>query len=140
MDKVFLVLGGINVILLPWVTILMVRNYLRSKLALQEHRLNIESTIDESINEQLDSVIKEVFNTYLIFNVAYKDIKYINSDMEKEMIYAVKDLVKDRLSPAMLSKLSMYYNTAALGDIISEKIHLVVMNYVVENNELKSED
>ena len=140
MDKVFLVLGAINVILIPWVVIAMVRNYLRGKLALQEHRLNVECEIDSSINDVLDSIIQEVFNTYLIFNVAYKDIKYINSEMEREMIYAVKDLVKNRLSPAILSKLSMYYNTTALGDIISEKIHLVVMNYVVENNEIKSEE
>lgn len=138
--EVFTILCGINVIVLPWVIVSVVKNYLKSKIALQEHRLNIESNIDESINEQLDGIIQEIFNTYIVFNIAYKNIKYINSEMEKDIIYAVKELVKNRLSPAMLSKLSMYYNTTAIGEIISEKIHLIVMNYVVENNEIKTEE
>lgn len=119
------------------VTLWLYCRYKNKLAALKEYEININATINESIPALLDMIVEECFNEYIVLNVAYKNIDYINSEIEQEIMKGVGEMVSQRISSALLSKFSLYYNLKAISNIISGKIYLMVMDYVIETNEAK---
>ena len=112
----------------------------RSSNKLMEYKINVETDINESIPELLETIVSECFNEYIVLNVEYKDIQYLDSEMESKIAKDVGRMVSERLSPALLSKMSLYYNIASISNIISEKIYILVLDYSIKKNQIRDSE
>ena len=66
------------------------------KIKINEFSSNINSKIDEKTFDLLDKIIEESFSEYIILNVEYKDIEYVDNKLEKEITTNVSHLVAER--------------------------------------------
>ena len=104
----------------------------------ERYNINVNATIDNNIIDFLDSFIEDVFNEYLILNVEFReDRDYINGEVENEMSKEIAYIVMSRMSPAFIDKVSLIYNRKELPTIISHKVHMFTMNYVINKNKTK---
>lgn len=110
---------------------------LKKQVNLREYEINVSSTIDDNTFGLLDKLISECFAEYIALNVEYKDITYIDANLEKEISKAVSYNVSERLSPTLITKISLVYNINNLSDLITKKVYLHVINYSIEKNRPK---
>lgn len=104
----------------------------------ERYSINVNATIDNNIIDFLDSFIEDVFNEYLILNIEFReDRDYINGEVENEMSKEIAYIVMSRMSPAFIDKVSLIYNRKELPTIISHKVHMFTMNYVINKNKTK---
>lgn len=104
----------------------------------ERYNINVNATIDNNIIDFLDSFIEDVFNEYLILNIEFReDRDYINGEVENEMSKEIAYIVMSRMSPAFIDKVSLIYNRKELPTIISHKVHMFTMNYVINKNKTK---
>lgn len=82
----------------------------------------------------LDAIINDEFTQYQIMNLAHQNNLYINPEMQEKIIVDVLGNVIKRLSDNFRVRLSLYYNSEYIDDIIFNKIKLVVINYTIEVN------
>lgn len=82
----------------------------------------------------LDSIIDDEFTQYEIMHLAHRDNLYINSEEQERIITEVLGKVIYRISDDLVQKLSLYYKSEYINDIIFNKIKLVVINYTVQIN------
>lgn len=82
----------------------------------------------------LDDIIDDEFTQYQIMHLAHQPDLYINPDMQKKIISEILGSVLLKISDDLLDRLSLYYKKEYLGDIIFNKIKLVVINYTIEVN------
>lgn len=95
---------------------------------------------DANVPLALDKIINDAFDEYLILNRGYKDEDVpINSTEEKQIVMTLIDSVSARISDEMNIKLSLFYNKSAVPDIISTKIYMSVLAYVIEHNKPKDD-
>lgn len=82
----------------------------------------------------LDVYITQIFDDYK--NINLLDLtEYINDDDEQKIIADLVERVNSRISPIVYTKLKAYYNSEYLGEIIAEKITLLVAVYRISHNE-----
>lgn len=98
------------------------------------YQINANATIDISIVEVLELLISECFKEYRIISLEHLNEGYINSEREAAIRQDLVDTVTMHLSSAMLDKLSLFYNIQNIGEILANKIYIVVMNYVADHN------
>lgn len=101
---------------------------------IMEYSVNVNAVIDDTIPALLESITAETFNDYLMIHAEYVGLEYINSETETKIMKDVGALVSRRISPASLTKLSLYYNLQYISEIISDKIYLLTTSYVVNKN------
>lgn len=106
---------------------------------ISEYTTNINSEVSESIPELIEGLIIDCFQDYIVLNVEYQQINYIDDTLESKITKEVGALVAQRISPALLSKISTYYSLKEIGSIISDKVYLTVLNYVLEKNSIKED-
>lgn len=82
----------------------------------------------------LDSIIDDEFTQYQIMHLAHRDNLYINPEEQERIITEVLGKVIYRISDDLVQKLSLYYKSEYINDIIFNKIKLVVINYTIEIN------
>ena len=88
----------------------------------------------------LDDIIKEELDFYYINNIAFNKPEevYLNSEMQMKLIGEITAKVYvNRMTPAVLSNLSFYYNfpnEEALQKIIANKVSLAVLNLTLTTN------
>lgn len=82
----------------------------------------------------LDAIINDEFTQYQIMNLAHQNNLYINPEMQEKIIVDVLGNVIKRLSDNFRVRLSLYYNSEYIDDIIFNKIKLIVINYTIEVN------
>lgn len=127
----YMLLGLIFILGLYYISSL--NKYREKKLKLDRYKINMELEYNNEFSSILDTIISDTFNEYSVLNLAYnKD--YINDEKEKQIISDVSSLVADRISNITMEKLSLYYNPSVIPDVISKKIYLTVMVYVLEHN------
>lgn len=110
---------------------------LKKQLNLKEYEINVSTTIDDNTFGLLDKLISDCFLEYVVLNVEYKDIQYIDSELEKEITKAVSYMVIERLSPTLITKISLVYNVNNITDLVSKRVYLQVVNYSIEKNMTK---
>lgn len=133
MDKYFYIIIG--VILFLGIYYIRSNNKIKNKsIALAKDRLDLTIKLDLEYIEILDKLIMDTFDDYRVLHLAYDD-SYINKDKEEQILKEVSDLVSERLSSTFIKQLSLYYNPNIIPKVVSEKIYLVVMRYVVEHNQ-----
>lgn len=101
---------------------------------LTRYNINLTTTIDETIPTILEQFIQSCLSDWLIITGGYAAENYITEAEEKELRSQLVDRVVERISPNLIDKLSSYYNKINISKIISDKIYIVVTNYVVEHN------
>lgn len=106
---------------------------------LLEYSINVNAQINEEIPQILEDMTHECFDEYMLLNQAYKEKHYITDEEETMIMKEVGTMVADRLSPAAIDKLSVYYNKNMLAEIISNKVYILVMGYTADNNTVPNE-
>lgn len=105
----------------------------------KESRMKIDA-YDPNVPAYIDRIIDDAFNEYIVLNLGYKKDKvYLNSVAEEEMNTKMVDMVSARISDSMIEKLNAFYNEDMVPDIISSKIYMAVMSYVIENNSVEGD-
>lgn len=120
------------------VVIYLWNNHRKETNRLLEYQINISTELTDSMPELIDRIVQETFKEYSLLNLEYKQ-DYINEEQEGNILKEVSTLVSNRISPALLSKFSLYYNLDHISDIIGNKIYLTVMGYVMDKNSIKSD-
>lgn len=110
---------------------------LKKQLNLREYEINVSTTVDDNTFNLLDKLISDCFLEYVVLNVEYKEVQYIDSALEKEITRAVSYMVMERLSPTLITKISLVYNVNNLTDLVSKRVYLQVVNYSIEKNTAK---
>lgn len=108
----------------------------KREILLERDRLDLNIKLDLEFPEILDKMITDTFDEYRLLNLEF-DKSYINKDREEQILQEVGNLVSERLSDTFMKQLGLYYNPEIIPTIISKKIYLIVMRYVIENNQIK---
>lgn len=109
-------------------------------LSLQQHGINVTAQIDNSVPLILETIINECFTDYCIMNLSqYGEGVYIDDETEKKIRTDIVEMVSNRISPSALDKLSLYYNLVSIANVIADKIYILVMGYVVNQNRIIDE-
>lgn len=102
---------------------------IKSDIVIRDTKYN-----EEEIISHLDYIIKEVLDEYNVLHIAPKQVFYINSKLEKEIINYVSDEVPKRLSNVLLTHLSFIYNKDYIGTFIGMRIYMTILDWVLEYN------
>lgn len=92
---------------------------------------------EEEIIEHLDYIINEALDSYVLFNIKPKQISYINSKIENEIMNYLAEEVPGRISSTLYSQLAYIYNEDYIGSFIGTHIYMVVLQFRIEYNDLK---
>lgn len=113
-----------------------VRN-MRKTHKLNEYKLNLDADSDDAIFEILDKIISESFDDYIILNVEYFKYDTINAELEKQICKDVSHKVVERISPALMAKLSIVYNMKNFNNILADKIYIRTIGYSLAKNKIQ---
>lgn len=111
----------------------------------QKISLNRDELVKSEYNEaaiigHLDYIINEALDQYVIFQLQPKNIYYINSKIETEIIEFLTDKVPDRISFKLMQQLELIYNRNFIPEFIGSRIYMIVLNYVLDYNINNSPD
>lgn len=137
-NLIFLICYLVTLVIITIIVSVSIALYYKHKKVsevISRYTINVSAQIDETIPQILEQFIQNCFNDYLIISgEAAKDVSYISEEKEKELRNDLKDIVIERISSDMIDKLSIYYNKANIGLIISDKIYIIITNYVIQTN------
>ena len=97
--------------------------------------IHVKTAADKEAIVALDTLIEDCLTEYVILNLGFEKTKHINQEEEQKIIYAVAQMVEERISPILLDKLNFFYHEQAIFDVIGKKVYIKVMNYVLINND-----
>lgn len=101
---------------------------------LTKYEIDVGATIDEEIPKILELFVQSVFVDYQAKNLVKQENEYIRSDEEQRIVKEVATLCGERISPAMVNKLSLFWNPEVIAAVIADKVYLTVVAYVAQNN------
>lgn len=105
----------------------------------------LDASIQINLSEIMgtfDQFIDLVMTEYLQLNVEFNDIKYINSELEEDLLRKISKQIMSTISPFMISKLSLIFhinNEKELADIVSKRVYLKLLEYITKINAIKDE-
>lgn len=111
----------------------------KRSLWLDKYEIDMNVQIDYGLGALLDRLILDAFDEYLILNVEYKDIGYVDGKLEDIITREVSRMVIESISPVIMTKLSTLYNMDKFADIVSKKVYLKTMDYSLAKNEGQTE-
>ena len=121
-------------ILLAWRSISRALDIAYQKNKIESDKLIKDTQIDNTIIENLDMLIKDVIEEYVIFELKPKNIYYITNNIEAEMREYIVNEITERLPVLLMQKLEFICNSEHIGDLIGTRVYMAVMNYVLEFN------
>ena len=138
-----LILGIITVLAIVVVGIAVIIVYHIHKKELERltsYEINVSAKIDEEIPNILEKYVNNIFTDYRLkfLETQYMNV-YISDEYQKVIYKEFADICGKRLSPAMMDKLSLFWNRDAIAEVIADKIYLTVVIYVAEHNATKYE-
>ena len=112
-----------------------IMRYMESKQTTHYIEVVRDAKIDaDEVLKSLDKIIEEALDEYVITMIKPKNIYYISTEMEKEILAMLADQVPERISQFLMDKLSLIYNREFIGSMIGGRIYFTVMNFVLEYN------
>ena len=101
--------------------------------------LLMQDKIVDKINNVIDSMIKDQAEVYQLMVLSTNELlaQYINSEEQDKMQHYLIYVVKKHISPEVKDLLSLVYNINTdkdLEDLISLRVKLYLINFVVEYN------
>lgn len=133
----FIILILFCMVCLIGLTIYIVHSNNKHRKRLEEitmYNIHVSANIDQSIPAILEAIIQDCFTDYKIKVLIPMHEGVLNSQREAEIRQALVSMVTSRMSTAALNKISLFYNLSNIGAILSDKIYILVMNYVIEHN------
>lgn len=124
-------------LLITILVFVMVRQFLilfKQWLQLRETKTISELNIDNVAIEALDNLIKSTLDEYKIFNLNIKNLDYITSKEEQEIIEYMQHEVPFRIPMILLKKLEYNINSEFIGTYIGTRIYMIVLDFVLEFN------
>lgn len=110
-------------------------NLLVRHIAIESDEMLRDTKYDEKeIIAHLDYIITEAIDTYELFHIRPKNIFYINSKIEDEILATVSEQVSHRISKILMVQLAFIYSDSYIGEFIGSHIHLMVTEYVINFN------
>ena len=147
MDILYQNIGNAVLILIMGVVLYLLICAIKNKILMpyisyktEERYLNVQVT--EDTYAVLDRFISEIFDEYRILNLEFRDIEYINSEMEKNILEDIITLVNYKMSPQLLNKVYSIYDITSndkIQDLIYRRVYIQLLNYIMEKNKLKVE-
>lgn len=134
-----LILSGIILIFaIILATVALYLNYKHKKTIerLTKYSVNVSAIIDDTVPLLLEKFIDHCFDDYKVMKLIPLNEGYITDEREKSIRNDLVEIVINRISPNMIDKLSLYYNDKNIAAVLSDKIYIVVMNYVVDHNRI----
>lgn len=107
------------------------------KMELEKLKMNYDVKITEDIYSILDLFIADCMKDYLILNPKYSTMTYIDNNTETQICKEVGQMVIKNISNTILTKISLIYNIDEIETIISVRVYIFVMNYVIDYNDVK---
>lgn len=95
---------------------------------------------EEDIIAHLDYIINEALDEYVLLNIKPKDIYYINTALENQIIEHLSDEIPKRISKTLLTHLSFIYSNEYIGEFIGKHIYMTVFEYVLTYNMSEAEE
>ena len=89
---------------------------------------------EDEIIKHLHRLIIECLENYTLFNITPKNITWIGSKLEEEILNHVQNNIPDRISNTLLNNLSYIYNESYIGKFIGEYIYITVESYILNFN------
>lgn len=102
---------------------------LKSDVIIRDTKYN-----EEEIIKHLDYIINEALDEYNLLHIAPKQIYYINSKTEKEVIEYLSNEIPKRLSKVLMTHLSFIYNESYIGEFIGTHIYMTVLDWTLNFN------
>ena len=129
----------ISIIALGIAMLIVYHNHKKELEKIMNYEINIGATIDNEIPIILENYINSIFIDYrLKYIEADESLIYINNEKEIEILHEIGNICSERLSPAMVDKLSLFWNREQIAKVISDKIYLIVVQYVANFNAVKN--
>lgn len=129
----------VAVFLLTYMILIFKQKINRENNRFKTYSLNATIPIDGTIVDTLNAMCEECFEDYLVLNPDMVDISYIDEETERDIQKAVLLMLWERISPAFIDKLSLYYNPSNLNDIITRKMVIIITGFIVQTNKIKPE-
>lgn len=107
----------------------------KQKNNLESFYKDLEISADRDIPEFLENVTTETITLYLNIHPEYSAPGIvITEEMELALKHEIAKLMAQRISPTIYKRLAMYYNKQYMAEIISEKISIIITDFVVSTN------
>lgn len=116
----------------------LLKEYLNLKRIINVTNISYEEYIKNK--DILDEIINEIFSMYVVINYEYIENLYIKEEEQKTMIKDIAEEVISKLSPDLVERISLVYNKEKIPEIISQKIYMMVTDYVISKNSIKNKD
>lgn len=124
-----------------WIVIGVILGYLIKRIswyleAKDTYRQNLyikSIKIDELINK-LDKIIEDTGEEYSINVLAIKDIYYLNSKAENEMLEYMKKEVPKRIPKSLIKDLKLEYPEEYVGELIGTHIYNYILAFTISYN------
>lgn len=124
------------------IVVILCYNLLRTIVNSLAKRISIESDIairdtkynEEDIIKHLDYIISEALDEYILLNIKPKNIYYINTKTENEIVKHLSEEIPKRISKTLLVHLAFIYDNSYIGQFIGKHIYMTVLNYVLNYN------
>lgn len=107
-------------------------------------KANIESldrnfASDMTIVNLLDNFISKQFSVIISENIEYSKLDYVKDRDVKDIQKDLANDVASKISPAFINTLTLIYNKESLGNIISKRCYMIVIEWAREKNKLANE-
>lgn len=106
---------------------------------IKKYEINVNAAIDAKIPEILETFVKSVFDDYLVMHADILSKDYITQEEETAMIRELGNICSDRISPAMIDKLSLFWSNKSIASVIADKVYLMTVAYVASKNAVINE-
>ena len=131
----------ILLLIVYFVTLFMIYKLISRSLDIKLQKNKIESDklikdtdIDNKVLDQLDSIINDILEEYVVFEIKTKDITYISNIIEDKIRAYITEEITKRISVLLMKKLEYIYNSDYIGELIGKRIYMSVTDYSLRFN------
>ena len=131
----------ILLLIVYFVTLFMIYKLISRSLDIKLQKNKIESDklikdtdIVNKVLDQLDSIINDILEEYVVFEIKTKDITYISNSIEDKIRAYITEEITKRISVLLMKKLEYIYNSDYIGELIGKRIYMSVTDYSLRFN------
>ena len=103
----------------------------KEELRLETSTNLINSDAENTVVSKLDTLIKNIFDDYVLFNISLNDNFLILEDTEKKITNEISTKVLESISDNLLQLLEIYYRKEKIADLITSKVYVLVFQFLL---------
>ena len=100
-------------------------------------KLILEGKLVERVNEVIDSLIREHVDVYQVMVLSMNELQYISAEEQDKLQKYIIYKVVHNISPDVRDIISLAYNVTndkELEEVVSVRVKMYLLNYIVEYN------